>query len=65
MTECTDSAATISLTSMFARYGITDAAISLSSAGKFLVLTDDLKLYCQLLADGIDAINFNHIRPIK
>lgn len=62
--EHTDTARSISATSVFERLGITDASISLALAQRFLVLTDDLSLYVHLVSNGIDAINFNHIRPV-
>jgi hypothetical protein len=47
----------------FDRLGLADIAISFVARKGMLVLTDDLALYGTLLARGIDAINFNHIRP--
>ena len=32
--------------------------------GNYLVLTDDLSLFGYLQNRGIDAINFNHLRPL-
>jgi rRNA-processing protein FCF1 len=46
----------------FERLGITDAAIPAAAEQKFLVLTDDLPLYRTLCSNGVEAINFNHIR---
>jgi len=47
----------------FDRLGLADIAVSFVARKGMLVLTDDLKLYLTLLARGIDAINFNHMRP--
>lgn len=47
---------------LFARHGLADSAIAELSRGRYLVLTDDLPLYGQLLISGIDAINFDHLR---
>ena len=47
---------------LFAKFGLTDAAIEVASRKPMLVLTDDLPLYLTLRHRGVDAINFNHIR---
>jgi hypothetical protein len=47
----------------FSRLGLTDAAIS-TLGSEMLVLTDDLDLWLALTNDGLDAINFNHIRAL-
>ena len=60
--EHTQPARTIVATPAFKRLGITDAALGLIARRRFLVLTDDLVLYAHLLENGVDAINFNHIR---
>jgi hypothetical protein len=52
----------LSKTDLFARHGLTDASIGEIARGSFLALTDDLPLYSQLIAHGIDALNFNHLR---
>lgn len=44
--------------------GFTDASIAQLPPGRYLVLTDDLELYGELLDRNIDAINFNHLRRI-
>lgn len=48
----------------FLQFGITDAAIAEASPGAYLVLTDDLPLYGYLINLGVDALNFNNIRPL-
>jgi hypothetical protein len=48
----------------FPRFGLTDAAIRRTASRPLLVLTDDLPLYHYLSTSGLDAINFNHIRPL-
>jgi len=60
--EHTVAASSIAATSTFKRLGITDASLPLIARDRFLVLTDDLVLYAELLKSGVDAINFNHIR---
>lgn len=46
----------------FAEIGLTDAALWLAASTGLLVVTDDFRLYGLLTSQGIDAINFNHIR---
>jgi rRNA-processing protein FCF1 len=53
----------LSLLNGFERYGLADLSIKEAAADqKYLVLTDDLKLYAHLTEQEVDAINFNHIR---
>lgn len=46
----------------FAKFGLTDAAIIDLVKGQFLVLTDDFRLFNYLGNQGVDVINFNHLR---
>lgn len=46
----------------FPKFGLTDAGIVHSAKGKFLVLTDDFRLAGYLERQGIDVVNFNHLR---
>ena len=46
----------------FQRFGLTDSGIAELARGKYVVLSDDLKLVIYLQKEGIDAVNFNHIR---
>lgn len=46
----------------FPRFGLTDSAIKELAHDRYLVLSDDLKLTVHLQENGIDAINFNHLR---
>jgi hypothetical protein len=62
--EGTETAKVICVSPLFKRLGITDAGIALIAAERFLVLTDDLNLYVELLKSNVDAINFNHIRVL-
>lgn len=48
----------------FIRKGLTDVGILSLSKDRFLVLTDDFSLSQYLQKKGVDAINFNHIRPL-
>lgn len=49
---------------VFFRFGLTDCGIMLLAEDKYLVLTDDLKLYLYLKAIGIDTVNFNNLRSL-
>jgi hypothetical protein len=55
---------TISASTHFSKFGLTDSGIVDMVKDKYLVLTDDLKLFGYLQNLGIDAINFNHIRSL-
>lgn len=55
---------TISASAPFTKLGLTDSGIVDLVKDKYLVLTDDLKLFGYLQNVGIDVINFNHIRSI-
>jgi hypothetical protein len=50
--------------SCFDRFGLTDAAIATVCSRGVLALTTDLGLYLMLQERKIDALNFNHIRPL-
>jgi rRNA-processing protein FCF1 len=52
----------IARTDEFKRFALTDAAIFCLAKTKYLVLTVDLPLCNSLQKNGVDAINFNHIR---
>lgn len=54
--------ASVSKLSHFRRFGLTDSGIIDLVRDRYLVLTDDLRLANYLLAEGADAINFNHLR---
>lgn len=47
----------------FLKFGLTDA-VNCKLSDKYLVLTDDLKLYSYLANQDLPAINFNHIRDL-
>jgi hypothetical protein len=47
----------------FLKFGLTDA-VNYKLSDKYLVLTDDLRLYSYLANQGLPAINFNHIRDL-
>lgn len=47
-----------------ARFGLTDSAITALVKGKYLLLTDDLRLSQYFQKSGGDAVNFNHIRTL-
>jgi rRNA-processing protein FCF1 len=54
----------LSSVSQFPKLGLTDCGIMELSRNQYLVLTDDFRLAGHLDSQGIDVINFNHIRPI-
>lgn len=49
---------------LFARLGLTDAAIARVSSRGILVLTSDLNLQLAIQRRGFDALNFNHVRAL-
>jgi hypothetical protein len=49
----------------FGKFGLTDAGIVDLAQGRYLVLTDDFRLFGYLQKSGTDAINFNHIRTLR
>lgn len=49
---------------VFERHGLTDAAIARVSSRGVLVVTADVQLQLVLDASGIEALNFNHVRPL-
>lgn len=46
------------------KFGLTDIGIMLVAKDNYLILTDDFKLSNLASENGIDAINFNHIKDI-
>ena len=48
----------------FVRFGIADTAIRLIAPGRYLVLTEEVALYADLSAKGVDVVNFSHVRPL-
>jgi hypothetical protein len=50
--------------STFTHFGLADAAIASVGSRGILVLTADVQLQLALQARNIDALNFNHIRPL-
>ncbi|HEY9648142.1 MAG TPA: PIN domain-containing protein [Chroococcidiopsis sp.] len=53
---------TVSQRAEFTRFGLTDCGIVELARNQYLVLTDDFKLATHLQIQGVDAVNFNHIR---
>ena len=53
---------TTALASQWAKFGLTDAVIAAIAKNRYLVLTDDFRLSQSLQYDGIDTLNFNHLR---
>ena len=48
----------------FSRFGLTDIGIVHAARNRFLVLTDDLRLWDFLARNNVAAFNFNHLRDI-
>lgn len=48
----------------FTRFGLADTAIAAVCSRGILVLTTDVQLQLALQARDIDALKFNHIRPL-
>lgn len=57
--------AKLSSEKQFPKLGLTDCAIFDLSRDRYLVLTDDFRLAGYLDSQGIDVINFNHIRTLN
>lgn len=53
---------TTALGNRWARFGLTDAGIAEIAKNRYLVLTDDLRLSRSLESDGVETLNFNHLR---
>jgi hypothetical protein len=49
---------------LFERFGLGDASIAQVCARGIVVLTADVQLQIALGSTGLDAINFNHVRPL-
>lgn len=52
----------VSRRAAFTKFGLTDCGILELAQNQYLVLTDDLKLAAYLQSQGVDAVNFNHLR---
>lgn len=61
--EIYESSSDISKKSEFLQFGLVDAGI-ISIGKKYLVLTNDSRLFGYLQNSGIDAINLNHLRNL-
>lgn len=55
-------ATTLTNSAAFLPFGVTDTAIYEAAPSTYLVLTDDLPLYAYLAGQGVDVLNFNHLR---
>jgi predicted nucleic acid-binding protein len=64
MDEFYDESRAVVADAAFMRLGLTDAAIAMLQRRNLLVLTVDLDLWDTLLRRGMDAVNFNHVRPL-
>lgn len=59
-----DNARRLVLHPLFERFGLGDASVAEVSARNIVVLTADVQLQIALGSMGLDAINFNHVRPL-
>jgi rRNA-processing protein FCF1 len=57
--------AALSSTAHFPKLGLSDCGIMELSRNQYLVLTDDFRLAGHLESQGIDVINFNHVRTMN
>lgn len=58
--------ARVAKTGLFRSLGLSDSVIAtLAEEARPLVLTDDFALWGHLVKHGFDAINFNHLRPLR
>ena len=56
------SSRTICASASFLRYGLTDTSIIEVVRDRYLFLSDDFRLVGYMQKQGIDAVNFNHLR---
>jgi hypothetical protein len=59
-----DSAKHLVQHALFERFGLGDASVAAICERKILVLTADVQLQVALDSLGLDAINFNNVRPL-
>jgi hypothetical protein len=59
-----DNARRLVLHPLFNRFGLGDASVAEVCARDIVVLTADVQLQIALGSIGLDAINFNHVRPL-
>jgi hypothetical protein len=64
MDEFYDESRAVVADAAFMRLGLTDAAITMLQRRNLLVLTVDSILWDTLQQRGLDAVNFNHVRPL-
>lgn len=64
MTEHCEAGVKLIADPLFVRLGLTDVAIANICERGVLVLTSDVILHLALQDRGIDALNFNHVRPM-
>jgi rRNA-processing protein FCF1 len=62
LSERFEASATVSAQEDFLRFGLTDAAISMTPPNRYLVLTDDAQLDHLLRRRRVDVVNFNQVR---
>jgi hypothetical protein len=59
-----DNARRLVLHPLFERFGLGDASVAEVCARDIVVRTADVQLQIALASMGLDAINFNHVRPL-
>jgi hypothetical protein len=59
-----DAARRLVLHPLFERFGLGDASVAEVCGRNTVVLTADVQLQIALGSMGLDAINFNHVRPL-
>ena len=52
----------IAAVGQFARSGMADTAITSIAPGQYFVLTEEVALYSYLSGQGVDVMNFSHVR---
>jgi hypothetical protein len=62
LAEANVAAVNIASSASFVRFGVADTAISLVAPGHYFVLTEEPALYGLLTGNGVDVMNFNHVR---
>jgi hypothetical protein len=50
---------------LFKRFGLGDASIAAACERNIVVLTADVQLQIALAWQGLDAVNFNHVRTLR
>lgn len=65
ISETRDPASQLTQHRLFNRLGLADVSVAAVCERKVVVLTAHVQLQVALTALGLDAINFNHLRPVR